>query len=59
MSRDEGNGYEVSEPEPPVIDPSPPEPVTCDNQEKATHDKEHDPEVKEENCISEKLVRNG
>lgn len=42
-----------------MVDPPPMEPVSCDNNEKATHDKDHHPEVKEENCVSEKLVRHG
>jgi hypothetical protein len=48
----EDNGCEVRQTEPPVVDPAPPEPVSCEDEDKAADDEEHDSEVDDEHCIS-------
>jgi len=52
LNYDDCNGCEMGQPEPPFVDPVPAKPVSREDHEQATHDEEHDSEVKQENCIS-------
>ena len=45
----------MRQPEPQVVDPAPAQPVACQNYDKAAHYEEHDSEVDDEHCISQKL----
>jgi hypothetical protein len=55
LNDDHGNGCQVRQPEPQVVDPAPAQPVACQNHDKAAHYEEHDSEVDDEHCISQKL----
>ena len=51
LNDDNCDSREMRQPEPPVVDPSPAEPVSCEDNGKASHHEEHDSEVEEKNCI--------
>lgn len=56
LDDDEGDGREMRKPEPPVIDPTPAQPVTNQHGQQSANDKHHDSEVQHQHGIGKELV---
>ena len=54
---DECDSAEMGQPEPPAVDPTPPEPVSGNNGRESAYDEHDNGEVHEEHCVGKNLVR--